>query len=484
MGDIFRQASFVIAAHAAVDDSYGFLNQALENRPIIDFAYDDEISALSKRGWVLQERFLASRTIHFTRGLIYMESTREVRSEHGLLRISDLLHNFELIGQEKGRHFGPYAVPHLRKLFGLKHNPVSGAEAERQAATNAAQGHYKVTLEWLDLVEMYSSCGLKKEDDKLIAISGMARRIHLQTGQMYCAGIWADTISQELLWLKVEDTLLRPKQPRAPSWSWAAYDGPIQYPENVKASDFQMECVVVGVRDKGGQGAHVRFLESFGCLEVEASIANLGEPHTSSAPVKIGRRTRQNDIFSSVNLRYHVSVWPISREKNHPSLGYIAKDEWEGVSGIGESGPADVDTVESASDKFQKDYYQGHCMDLGLTDTCYPPLYFDIDNMNDAPTAQSTYCRTSDSNLELLGPKDSRIVHYTRRSSQKPNLAKIVAFLAWMEELAKSRSQNTKRGFQFASLLHARQTTGIVCVTAPARSPQHCNHWLAVLLKG
>lgn len=40
-------------------------------------------SPLCKRGWVIQERFLASKTIHFTEGQLYYESSGKVLAETG-----------------------------------------------------------------------------------------------------------------------------------------------------------------------------------------------------------------------------------------------------------------------------------------------------------------------------------------------------------------------------------------------------------------
>ncbi|KAF2108482.1 hypothetical protein BDV96DRAFT_652732 [Lophiotrema nucula] len=205
----------------------------------------------------------------------------------------------------------------------------SNANAESQIDTE------KMTSEWFDLVEMYSNCGLTKEQDKLIAISGMAQRIQRLTGQTYCAGIWADTIAKGLLWLKVEDSLLRPKRPRAPSWSWAAYDGPIPYLQEI-SSDCEMTCSFRSLRVNKLASEDTSFLQGLGRLEVSVPIVNLRNPHTSRVPVRTGRWAYQGYSLPAIKLRYHVSNLPMAWNEEESPYGYIAKDECEGVSGVDE----------------------------------------------------------------------------------------------------------------------------------------------------
>lgn len=98
MEDVFSSAFCVIAASSARGQNDGFLNRPRQNRECLtfehaglpplyvsrfmdDFNKDVLESPLSKRGWVLQERALARRTIYFTDNQIYWECGRGVRSE-------------------------------------------------------------------------------------------------------------------------------------------------------------------------------------------------------------------------------------------------------------------------------------------------------------------------------------------------------------------------------------------------------------------
>ena len=78
------------------------------------------------------------------------------------------------------------------------------------------------------------------EKDKLIAISGLARK--LGSGDEYCAGLWSQDLAGQLMWSVARDkrpsTKAPERDPRAPSWSWASvysavYEGIISMDSNV-----------------------------------------------------------------------------------------------------------------------------------------------------------------------------------------------------------------------------------------------------------
>lgn len=77
--------------------------------------------------------------------------------------------------------------------------------------------------QWRELREWYSRCDLTRSEDKLIALSGMARSFQVANGDQYFAGLWRNSLEQGICW-KALDPRQRPPY-RAPSWSWAAIDG-------------------------------------------------------------------------------------------------------------------------------------------------------------------------------------------------------------------------------------------------------------------
>jgi hypothetical protein len=97
MEDVFSSAYCVIAASRAEDHRDGFLKPRKDRKflkfatsgrkplyacePIDDFKRDVLDSPLNRRGWVLQERALARRTIYFTEVQTYFECGEGVRCE-------------------------------------------------------------------------------------------------------------------------------------------------------------------------------------------------------------------------------------------------------------------------------------------------------------------------------------------------------------------------------------------------------------------
>ncbi len=263
MGDIYMNSAFVIAAHAARHADHGFLEQSLARPKVIPVGgrrdggkYDAETaayadfqgkltdnackgdqvkpvasdvffvaesvnlnghldtnSALTSRGWVLQERALARKTIHFcTNGAIYLETGSTI------LSINDHPHHPSL-------HSGPQELrAALHQFNGGEPTP---SPVPASLLTNARKG-------WYDLVAQYSTRSLTEPRDKLIAISGIARKLQpiLDNDNYYC-GLWERHMHTNLLWLR-RTARLTPSsfsaRARAPSWSWAAHDAAVQFP--------------------------------------------------------------------------------------------------------------------------------------------------------------------------------------------------------------------------------------------------------------
>jgi hypothetical protein len=294
MGDIYMNAQVTFAIHCASDDSDGFLERAFSKRPAVeehihsigigvcasaDPEFDITKSSLSRRGWVyvvvllisetfltmydrLQERFLSSRTLHFTTGQVYWETAEGIFCEDASIRTykpADLQSQGpEVAHSPPALPFSPSAFTELRKLFNTR--------GER-----TCEPPKEITpLEWLDLVELYSLCELTRDSDKLIALSGMARKVQTRTKQTWCAGIWADRLCEGLLWFPTDNGLTAPTIARAPSWSWAAWDGSIQFPLLCRAATFVPRCQFIRVGD--ATGSSVDWLSAPGALTLRGLI--------------------------------------------------------------------------------------------------------------------------------------------------------------------------------------------------------------------
>jgi hypothetical protein len=81
---------------------------------------------------------------------------------------------------------------------------------------------------WRQIIRLYSKTDLTKPADRLIALSGIAGHYQEMTGDHYLAGLWRRDFVNGLLWFPKHNKA-RPRDYRAPSWSWAAIDGWIEY---------------------------------------------------------------------------------------------------------------------------------------------------------------------------------------------------------------------------------------------------------------
>ena len=263
MGAYYGQAHLTISATSADGDHIGFLNArtprvsasveltlALPNSEIgrIYIALEPpnavagafyrniERSPTNKRAWILQERALSRRILHFGKEQIFWECGSFALSEDGSS------HSQSLGGLQRG--FGA----NLWLMDGRYGSPTSDV------------GHIRnlVRFEWQKLVREYTKRGLTKPSDKLPAISGLARQAPAIFNTKYCAGLWESGVRHDLDWV-----VSGPSEPldtyRAPSWSWAAVDSPVSFTDerslHKKTPIFEVENIDVELlgEDEYGQ---------------------------------------------------------------------------------------------------------------------------------------------------------------------------------------------------------------------------------------
>ncbi|KAF7547980.1 hypothetical protein G7046_g8839 [Stylonectria norvegica] len=165
---------------------------------------------VNKRAWVLQERFLAPRILHFGKRQLIWECCEKDAAEvytDGLppaLRTSSesgfkQLDSSEYIGQK----------------YRYKEREAEGVSAPH--------------LLWYRIVDSYSASALTVPTDKLVACSGIAKRMADILQDDYVAGMWRRYLEGELLWMvsfnHQPERWARPREYRAPTWSWASVDG-------------------------------------------------------------------------------------------------------------------------------------------------------------------------------------------------------------------------------------------------------------------
>lgn len=106
---------------------------------------------------------------------------------------------------------------------------TEGVVQQSEELQDAAVGHEEIVCEeWDSIIEKYSKCDLTYPSDKLIALTGCARRIQevaLREPEDYLAGLGAKYF---LSVFYGNCTASQPKLYRAPTWSWASLDGSVK----------------------------------------------------------------------------------------------------------------------------------------------------------------------------------------------------------------------------------------------------------------
>ncbi|KAL1792884.1 hypothetical protein ACET3X_009391 [Alternaria dauci] len=203
----------------AMIGSFGQVLDPLEDEP------------LSSRGWTLQERLLPSRVVHYAKDQIYFQCDCTVQSEDGF-KLPNKFFNLDLLIDTHMIPFKDHGVTEDSMSFIPGHQPTP-------------QNYGRWDGGWLSLIQNYSLRELTKRPDKLPALSGLARMLAKATGDRYLAGLWARHIPEDLFWRvypweesfegetpvkgKLLGRVTRLEEYRAPSWSWASLDAPVQF---------------------------------------------------------------------------------------------------------------------------------------------------------------------------------------------------------------------------------------------------------------
>ena len=239
-GGLFRQRNpdlanahrFETAWQDFENHEYVLVDEDLWNRNIYR-------SVLCARAWVLQEIVLAPRVLHF--------------GEEQLLWECQELQACEMFPDGL-----PKAVETRQLRFERMSDPGSDSSDSSDQASVELAFHQS---EWEYILETYTACQLTREEDKLVALSGLAKRMERLLDDEYTAGLWRKCLPGQLLWsVDRAEGCKRPEVPyRAPSWSWAAIDGPVKTTWMFFELDGRrplieiLECSVACVSDRTGQ---------------------------------------------------------------------------------------------------------------------------------------------------------------------------------------------------------------------------------------
>ncbi|CZR58181.1 uncharacterized protein PAC_08072 [Phialocephala subalpina] len=178
---------------------------------------DVDNAPVNTRGWVLQERLMAPRVLHFCRDQVAWECNELEASEnfpHGIpkfrLRFGDIVHK-----------------PGFKRVMAAQYPFSDSAGDEHQPSES-----YSERERWKEIVRVYSKMQLTDPGDKVIALSGIAKVMSERIGDTYIVGMWKKDLASQLLWYvnpvwengRFSHPSKRPGLYRAPSFSWLAVD--------------------------------------------------------------------------------------------------------------------------------------------------------------------------------------------------------------------------------------------------------------------
>lgn len=172
-------------------------------------------SPLNRRGWVLQERLLAPRVLHFSPQQVLWECGQKVTCERAPWNFLGTLGAIPLQETPDGAAACKKILMDMKRL-NLHESPAA--------------------VDWPALVSLYSGCDLTRQSDRLVAISGIAKRLCPIVKDQYVTGLWAKLLPRALLWHRQleqqavpfeseEKARHPPLQYYTPTFSWAAADG-------------------------------------------------------------------------------------------------------------------------------------------------------------------------------------------------------------------------------------------------------------------
>ncbi|KAK1566291.1 heterokaryon incompatibility protein [Colletotrichum navitas] len=177
---------------------------------------------INKRAWTLQEAILSNRTLHYT--------SNELVWECNTFRLCTCRREDPVELDEES----------LRCL--------------RSPALFREMSTSRAYLQWRQIVQLFTERSISYDEDRLPALSGMAKQFGLMyeaangKKDRYLAGLWEGDLATQLMWTSEDDywrnpeiQYRRPKKWRAPSWSWAAVEGPVLFhPMSHFKQDFEL----------------------------------------------------------------------------------------------------------------------------------------------------------------------------------------------------------------------------------------------------
>lgn len=257
MGQVYRNAFLGISALSSSNDAGGcfFSRDSAKVAPsIVNIRVDDSSDPkpfrfrgekgwplprkfkqepLPKRGWILQERLLCPRVLHFGREQVFWECRECTCCETQPNNAYE--HDYHPRRANIDTNRGYHDETSLsRPVFQYNHFWKQLLDAPRlRYSIDPRDPMYE---EWYANMIVFSTCQLTAPSDKLVAISGLAKDVLKRLENLgydkdvYLAGLWRQNLPGCLTW-NILNPCRRPPLYRVPSWSWASVDGAVKFPD-------------------------------------------------------------------------------------------------------------------------------------------------------------------------------------------------------------------------------------------------------------
>ncbi|KAB2103048.1 hypothetical protein AG0111_0g8843 [Alternaria gaisen] len=150
---------------------------------------------LHERGWVFQERMLSRRIVHFMEEELWWECRASFVCEC-----------------EEAHH----------------KNDIFGVDMNQAAKMSEFHSVGETRDKWERIVETYMTKSLTYPSDIFPGLQGLAKLVPSSMGR-YLAGHWMKTLPHSLCWFVKKPAEKQLEEWRAPSWSWAAAQGPVNW---------------------------------------------------------------------------------------------------------------------------------------------------------------------------------------------------------------------------------------------------------------
>jgi hypothetical protein len=189
---------------------------------------------------------------------------------------------------------------------------------------------------WRHMVVDYAKLDLTYESDRLPALSGAAKQMQPHRSGKYLAGLWEDSLVEDLMWWVNDDECQhsrRPKQWRAPSWSWASLESSFShriYPlKTTHCKILEVECISAG-NDPTGSVASGRLVISGyiipATLKHDSPASITDEPDEGGWFVHSTENTKLHKVYIDYNLD---GIDPYNDKDYYDvSCLCIATDQW------------------------------------------------------------------------------------------------------------------------------------------------------------